>query len=399
MLRSIWPTVAGEDGAKTAYALDAALQEAIFIGGPLLVAVLAVIDPVAAIVGAGLPVAVGTTVFTRIPPVRAAGPAEERHSARLGALSAVGVRTLALLSLWLGLAFGSAEIAVPAFAESAGNRALAGVALAGFWPAARRRPARGLRPSSDERRRLIFGTTVLAGLMALPLAAGSIGSLALLLFLAGLPIAPVVAAIYGQIGRVAAAGSVAEAFSWFGTSVSIGIAGGSVAGGWLIDSYSWRWRSCSRSSAWAWVRCRQRFGALTLDTAERPCRAARSRRTRTRSTTLLEPAADRGDALRVEAEPVHPADVARVLHLDAAIHDDGHAARFGDAGTLLVDHAELAPERAGADLDRVRGDGRAAHRAHGTRSRCRSARARRAGSRSSSRRGSPSRAGSPGMTR
>ena len=76
--------------------------------------------------------------------------------------------------------------------------------------------------------------------MALPLAAGSIGSLALLLFLAGLPIAPVVAAIYGQIGRVAAAGSVAEAFSWFGTSVSIGIAGGSIAGGWLIDSYSWR---------------------------------------------------------------------------------------------------------------------------------------------------------------
>ena len=241
VLRSIWPTVAGEDGAKTAYALDAALQEVIFIGGPLLVAVLAVIDPVAAIVGAGLLSAVGTTVFTRIPPVRAAGPAAERHSARLGALSAVGVRTLALLSLWLGLAFGSAEIAVPAFAESAGNRALAGVALAGFSAGSLVGGLlAGLRPSSDERRRLIFGTTVLAGLMALPLAAGSIGSLALLLFLAGLPIAPVVAAIYGQIGRVAAAGSVAEAFSWFGTSVSIGIAGGSVAGGWLIDSYSWR---------------------------------------------------------------------------------------------------------------------------------------------------------------
>ena len=64
--------------------------------------------------------------------------------------------------------------------------------------------------------------------------------MAVLLFFAGLPIAPVVAALYGQIGRVAAAGSVAEAFSWFGTSVSIGIAGGSVAGGWLIDSHGWR---------------------------------------------------------------------------------------------------------------------------------------------------------------
>ena len=33
---------------------------------------------------------------------------------------------------------------------------------------------------------------------------------------------------------------MAEAFSWFGTSVSIGIAGGSVAGGWLIDGHGWQ---------------------------------------------------------------------------------------------------------------------------------------------------------------
>ena len=63
----------------------------------------------------------------------------------------------------------------------------------------------------------------------------------LLLFCAGLPIAPVVAGIYGQVGRVAAAGSVAEAFSWFGTAISVGIAAGSVLGGLLIDAGSWRW--------------------------------------------------------------------------------------------------------------------------------------------------------------
>ena len=241
VLRSIWPTVAGPDGAKTAYALDAALQEVVFIGGPLLVAILAVLDPAAAVAGAALFSAAGTFAFSRLPPVRAAGPAQERHSARLGALSAVGVRTLALLSLWLGLGFGSAEIAVPAFAEAEGNRALAGVALAGFAAGSLVGGLlAGLRPSRDERRRIILGSVVLTGLMALPLAAGSIGAMTALLFLAGLPIAPVVAGIYGQIGRVAAAGSVAEAFSWFGTSISIGIAGGSVAGGWLIDQEGWR---------------------------------------------------------------------------------------------------------------------------------------------------------------
>ena len=61
-----------------------------------------------------------------------------------------------------------------------------------------------------------------------------------LFFVAGLPVAPVVAALYGQIGRVAALGSVAEAFSWFGTSISLGIAGGSVAGGWVIDGHDWQ---------------------------------------------------------------------------------------------------------------------------------------------------------------
>ena len=85
--------------------------------------------------------------------------------------------------------------------------------------------------------------------MALPLAATSIGTMAVLLFCAGLPIAPVVAALYGQIGRVAAAGSVAEAFSWFGTSVSIGIATGSVAGGAVIDGRQLALRAqCSGSA-------------------------------------------------------------------------------------------------------------------------------------------------------
>lgn len=241
VLRSIWPAVAGVDGARTAYALDAALQEVIFVGGPLLVAVMATIGPVAAVVGAAVLAAVGTYAFSRIPPVRAAGPAEERHTSRLGALSAVGVRTIALLCVWLGLGFGAVEIAVPAFAEAEGNRALAGVALAGFSAGSLVGGLlAGLRPSSDERRRIIVGTFALTGLMALPLAAGSIGAMAVLLFFAGLPIAPVVAALYGQIGRVAAVGSVAEAFSWFGTAVSIGIAGGSVAGGWLIDGHGWR---------------------------------------------------------------------------------------------------------------------------------------------------------------
>ena len=72
--------------------------------------------------------------------------------------------------------------------------------------------------------------------------------------------------------------------------------------------------------------------------------------------SLLKAAAHGRDALGVEAEPVHPSDVAGVLDLDAAIHDDGEAARLGDARAFLVDHRELAPEAPGADRHRLRGD-------------------------------------------
>src|SRR5271167_911888 len=70
----------------------------------------------------------------------------------------------------------------------------------------------------------------------------------------------------------------------------------------------------------------------------------------------LKTASNRGDPPRVEAEPVHPAHVARVLDLEAAIHDDGNAAILGDPRRLLVDHPELAPERAGTDRDSLASD-------------------------------------------
>jgi predicted MFS family arabinose efflux permease len=241
-MRAIWPQVAGADGATTAYSLDAALQEMIWVGGPLLVAVLAAVDPVAAVAGVAVVAFVGTFVFRRIPPVHDAGPADVRHTSKLGALSAVGVRTIALHAIWIGLGLGCLEIAVPAFADTEGNRALAGIGLAGFAAGSLVGGlVAGLWPARDERRRIVVGTFVLAALMLLPLAATSIATMALLLFCAGLPIAPVVGAVYGQVGKVAAAGSVAEAFSWFGTAVSVGIASGSVVGGVLVDAGSWRW--------------------------------------------------------------------------------------------------------------------------------------------------------------
>ena len=52
-------------------------------------------------------------------------------------------------------------------------------------------------------------------------------TLYLLSFVAGLPIAPTIGALYALIDRSARKGTAAEAFAWFGTAVSVGIATGS----------------------------------------------------------------------------------------------------------------------------------------------------------------------------
>ena len=60
---------------------------------------------------------------------------------------------------------------------------------------------------------------------------------------------------------------------------------------------------------------------------------------------------------------IYAAFKARKLDRRAAVHDDAQARRAGALGGLVVDHAELHPDRLGADRDRlvdVRGDRRGA---------------------------------------
>lgn len=239
-IRTIWPQVVGDDDARTAYALEAALQELVFVGGPLFVAIFAAVWVPGGVLGAAAFAAIGTFRFLRLPPVRAAGPAEHRHRSPLGALSSPGVLTITLLTLMLGLSFATVEIAVPAFSEDHGGRALAGIPLAGLAIGSFVGGLlAGLKASSNEARRLLLASLALVAGLALPLLATSMGTMTVLCFFAGLPVAPLTAAAYAIIGSVAAAGSVAEAFAWFGTAASTGFAGGSVVSGWVIDTHGW----------------------------------------------------------------------------------------------------------------------------------------------------------------
>ena len=64
--------------------------------------------------------------------------------------------------------------------------------------------------------------------------------MAVLAFLAGLPIAPVVMSAYGLVDAVATRGTAAEAFAWITTAVFAGFSVGTALGGALIDAFGVR---------------------------------------------------------------------------------------------------------------------------------------------------------------
>ena len=240
-VRTLLPLIAPPGLRSTAFALEASLQEVFFVGGPLLVALLAAIRPVAALVGAAATAGVGTFALTRLRPVRETEPPSAAERTWVGALAAQGVRTIVVLAVFMGLAFGALEVAMPGFAERHGSRALAGLALASFSGGSLVGGlVIGLRHAVEDRNRVLVFTALLPVGLALPLLADSISVLCALVFVAGLPIAPLVTGAYGLVDRIAPPGTHAETFAWIGTAISSGIAGGTAVGGWLVDSHGVR---------------------------------------------------------------------------------------------------------------------------------------------------------------
>ena len=240
-LRTLLTAIAGGELRSTAFALEASLQEVFFVGGPLLVALLASIRPFAALLGAAATACVGTLALVRIPPVRDTPPPDRADRTWIGALVSPGVRTVIVLAAFMGLAFGPVEVAMPAFTEHHGSRALAGLALAAFSGGSLAGGlVSGLRHGFDDRTRVLLFSTVLPVALALPLLADSIPAMCGLMFAAGLPIAPLIIGAYGLVERVAPPGTHAETFAWIGTAITSGIAGGTAVGGWIVDQHGVR---------------------------------------------------------------------------------------------------------------------------------------------------------------
>jgi MFS family permease len=246
VMRALYPRLLTDPGqVQAAYALDSVSTQVIFVTGPLLTALLvALVAPAAALALSGTVVLVGVAVFLATMPddERRRAPNAGRSVSRLGALSAPGIRSLVLAMVPVGFAFGSLEVALPAFADAEGKREVAGVLLA-CWSVGS--GIGGLIYGARLRRAPLVNVhlrmAVLLPIGLAPLAlAPSLPVMALLAFPAGAFIAPLIATRNELAGHVAPTGSETEAFTWPLTALVSGVALGAAAAGALVDATSWR---------------------------------------------------------------------------------------------------------------------------------------------------------------
>lgn len=239
-MRTLYPRLVPEAGLlQTAYSVDSALVEFIFILGPALVALFVAGGiPLGAIVFAAVCAAGGNLIFLRTPAVRGwqVHPASGARSL-LGPLRYPRLRALFAATVLYSVAFGLYEMAVTVFAANRGQPAAAGIILAlasvGSTAGALVYGARDW-DMPVQRQFVVAVALMAAGLLVLaPIP--NVHAFAVLSVIACAPMAPVIAAQSVLVSRLSPRDTLAESFTWSATCLLGGISAGIAAGGILAE--------------------------------------------------------------------------------------------------------------------------------------------------------------------
>jgi MFS family permease len=260
MARARWSALlAGTSRLHTAFSIESVADELCFVVGPAVVTVLATqLHPAAGVTCAALFSLAGSLWFASQrdtePPVRPRLPVADGHGAgdpgvaagRRTARFSLAAPSLAVLGpayLFLGAMFVSIDLATVAFAARAGHKAIAGLVLGvyalgsgtgGLWYGARtwRSPA--------WQRLAITLTLTVAGVCTFWVMPNLI-VLTVVIFFCGLTIAPTLIAGYSLVESTARPGRTTEAMAWLSTGISVGVACGATAAGFILDGFGPRW--------------------------------------------------------------------------------------------------------------------------------------------------------------
>jgi MFS family permease len=242
-VRALYPRLVTDASLqRTAYSLDSAIIEAVFIVGPMLAAGFAAASAQVGAIWLSAACALGGgLLFVNADPVRAWAPREVGLTpAGASPLRNGHLRGLLAAAALFAFAFGAFEIGVVGVATRSGVPAAAGVilALASVGSVLGVLAYGGRSWSLDAGRQFL----VLLALMAAGLAAlapiQNVALFAAAVVVTAIPMAPVIAANSVLVLRVAPKERIAEAFTWASTALLAGISAGTAAAGTLVERYS-----------------------------------------------------------------------------------------------------------------------------------------------------------------
>ena len=238
LVRARWSLIyGGRPMLRTAFSFESVVDEAVFVIGPPLVTILAVVIGVGpALLSTVVLVAAGGTAFllqrATEPPRAPAGGLEGR-----GALRNPGMPLLMLVMACLGGVFGSVEVTAVAFADGQGSAGEAGLILADYAFASM---VAGItygarHPTAPLDRQLRIGLAAMAvTLIALPFAPTTPWLIGAVL-LAGATIAPTLIVGFSLVERLVPDARLTEGLTLISTALSLGVSVGALAAGQVID--------------------------------------------------------------------------------------------------------------------------------------------------------------------
>lgn len=240
MVRARWSEIyRGDTVLHTAFAFESVVDETIFMIGPVLAIGLSVtVFPEAGPLAAVLFLIFGTLLFTMQtatePPIHARPKQRGRSVLRFGFM-----HVLILTLFAMGVIFGTSEVTAVAFAEMHGNKAAASLALSSYAAGSLIAGlAFGALKLKLPLARQLLIAIVLAALTTLPLLiVGNITVLAVVLFVAGVAVSPTIIISMALVEKLIPSAQLTEGMTWAITGISIGMAIGSSASGWVIDAF------------------------------------------------------------------------------------------------------------------------------------------------------------------
>jgi len=242
LVRARWAEALDDPSRRqTAFALEAVVDEVVFVVGPPLVTLLATLiaPPVGFLTGIVLGVVGGVWLAgqrTTEPAVQAVDPAAPAR--RWSALNAT-VLVVAGSYLAVGVVFGAMDVVVVGFTAAEGAPAFAGLALAVYAGGSLVAGlAYGVTRLPGTLTSRFLGTAVLFGAAAQLL--WGVGSLAVLVgtgFVAGLTIAPVLVSGLSLVESRVPRSALTEALAWTTTGLTLGVTAGSAIAGWAVDHW------------------------------------------------------------------------------------------------------------------------------------------------------------------